>query len=282
MTHNSAATQLPCGHTVLDPEQVHYCDYLSLDALTALAEPYGGARDFDQISDDHHFFVAIHQSFEVLFLQHIRLLESAIASLNAGDFDRTVARVEHITRITRAYSGMMYTLLGMQPADFFEFRNQLVPASGMESINFRIIEVVSGITHNTPYSKHGDRTITYYEFLNRAPSEGAHRPKTCLWTPELERYASSRRWSLRTAFCSVYGQMKNRNGHALRQLQPVMAALRAYDRAFTQFRAAHVAVVRHQIGDKVGTGFSSGVPYLEYIRDHVRFFPELSNLQSCV
>jgi tryptophan 2,3-dioxygenase len=59
----------------------------------------------------------------------------------------------------------------------------------------------------------------------------------------------------------------------------VVEGLLDHDEGFRLWRVRHVEMVERQIGDKPGTGGSTGVRYLQSTLDK-RFFPELWQVRS--
>ncbi|TMF55631.1 MAG: tryptophan 2,3-dioxygenase, partial [Chloroflexi bacterium] len=91
--------------------------------------------------------------------------------------------------------------------------------------------------------------------------------------------------SLQDAYRSLLGRRgvsveqvyRGRDQHA--ELFEVLEALLDHDEGFSLWRTRHVHMVERQIGNKPGTGGSSGVSYLQSTLDK-RFFPELWEIRS--
>ena len=132
----------------------YYHDYLNLeDLLTSqeLLSEKAGERAHDEM-----LFVIVHQIYELWFKQILFELDSII---NA--FDRDVIRESHIgiavsrlsriIEIQRILIDQIQVLETMTPMDFLDFRDLLTPASGFQSIQFRLIENKLGLTAENRY-----------------------------------------------------------------------------------------------------------------------------------
>src|SRR5207245_270478 len=72
-------------------------------------------------------------------------LEAVRSALSGGDTNRArhyLARVQSIERVMLDHIDVIET---MSPQDFLEFRSNLAPASGFQSVQFREIEFLSGL-----------------------------------------------------------------------------------------------------------------------------------------
>src|SRR5690606_19211174 len=65
--------------------------------------------------------------------------------LDEHDTGRVVSRLRRITAIQRILLEQIDVLETMTPMDFLDFRNYLVPASGFQSVQFRLIENRMGV-----------------------------------------------------------------------------------------------------------------------------------------
>jgi tryptophan 2,3-dioxygenase len=162
----------------------------------------------------------------------------------------------------------------MSPQDFLEFRSNLAPASGFQSVQFREIEFLSGL-----------KEPGLLRHLGETPEERARLER---------RLAEPTLWD---AFCALLGahglpmpeddeavrrqslleMMRDTATHA--ELFYTSEALLDHDELFSMWRQRHVLMVERQIGSKTGTGGSSGVSYLKTTLDK-RFYPELWAVRS--
>src|SRR5690625_2033397 len=143
-------------------EPVYYGSYLALDELLGaqrLESERGG-----QSAHDEMLFIIVHQAYELWFKQILWELEAVIRifdddAVRERDVARAVAHLERIGKIQHLILGQIDVLETMTPLDFLDFRDALVPASGFQSVQFRLIENRLGLNpqrrlmiHGAPYT----------------------------------------------------------------------------------------------------------------------------------
>ena len=259
---------LPCGHEVSDAEQIHYCSYLHLAELLSLQPPPGRLRHHDEL-----LFIITHQAFELWFRLILHELETVAELLgqdNPGYATWLMQRVNQIIRLLIAQIHMTET---MAPQDFFAFREALSPASGTESLQYREIEIRSGLRD----------TQKYRPALEIPPGEpGSEAPQTRVMTERLA--AAWEQPSLRDAFLALLGRRGvtpagiyaplDRSGH--HDLFLLAEVLLEYDELFSLWRVHHRTMVERALSAATkGTGHTTGVRYLDRTLTYPHFFPEL-------
>ncbi|GAB5466744.1 MAG: hypothetical protein Kapaf2KO_21800 [Candidatus Kapaibacteriales bacterium] len=129
-------------------ETVGYGDYLQLgkilDAQHLRSEMVG------KPAHDEMLFIIIHQVYELWFKQIAHELTSVMDMLGKPVFDErevfvAVSRLDRITEIQKIMIDQVRVLETMTPLDFLDFRNYLVPASGFQSFQFRVVEIMLGL-----------------------------------------------------------------------------------------------------------------------------------------
>ena len=215
----------------------------------------------------------IHQVFELWFKQILFELEAIRDAFTAGEVHPARHYLHRVHAIQRVLIEQIEVLETMSPQDFLEFRTNLAPASGFQSVQFREIEFLSG-----------SKDPRYVERLDLAPEERA-RLEQRLSEPTL--------WD---AFCTMLdarGLPMPANDEVARRASLLTMArepdridifylsesLLTYDELFALWRQRHVLMVERQIGSKTGTGGSTGASYLRTTLDK-RFYPELWELRS--
>ncbi|HET9772671.1 MAG TPA: tryptophan 2,3-dioxygenase family protein, partial [Acidimicrobiia bacterium] len=121
-------------------EPVYYWDYLHLDRLLSAQEPLS-----DPPAHDELLFIVVHQAFELWFKQILFELDGVLEVMGREvvaekDMGEVVSRLMRITKIQRLFLDQLDVLETMTPLDFLEFRDVLIPASGFQSVQFRLIE----------------------------------------------------------------------------------------------------------------------------------------------
>lgn len=130
-----------------------YGDYLMLDNLLACQEPVTRTKfkptRKEQVHDEH-LFIITHQAYELWFKQIIVELDSVRNLLNNDEVDeanmlKISSRLNRIVSIMKLLVEQFTILETMTPLDFMDFRDYLAPASGFQSVQFRLIENKLGI-----------------------------------------------------------------------------------------------------------------------------------------
>ena len=126
-----------------DTKPVYYSEYLQLDRLL-------GAQSLESeraghVVHDEHLFIIVHQAYELWFRQVLWDLDAVLAAFRGKQVDerslgRSVSLLHRIVEIQRLLIRHIDVLETMTPLDFLDFREQLTPASGFQSVQFRLIE----------------------------------------------------------------------------------------------------------------------------------------------
>ncbi|XP_030378114.1 tryptophan 2,3-dioxygenase [Scaptodrosophila lebanonensis] len=125
-----------------------YGEYLMLDKILT-AQCMLSKEDKRPVHDEH-LFIITHQAYELWFKQIIFEMDSIRAMLDAEVIDETktleiVKRLNRIVLILKLLVDQVPILETMTPLDFMDFRKYLAPASGFQSMQFRLIENKLGV-----------------------------------------------------------------------------------------------------------------------------------------
>lgn len=159
----------------------YYGDYLQLDkVLTAQApesEKYGNE------AHDETLFIIVHQVYELWFKQILHELKAVIEVFAAEEVkDQQLTGVLHklkrIITIQKLLNQQISVIETMTPQDFMSFRDYLVPASGFQSIQFKMLEIGLGLKSdfridfdkNSFYSRLNDKDREFLQQLEHQPS----------------------------------------------------------------------------------------------------------------
>ena len=126
-----------------------YANYLKLSGLLSLQEMESTKKG--KVAHDEMLFIIIHQTDELWFKQihhELDLIQSIFggASVDDAQLGRAVHAAERIVKIEQLLVGQIDILETMTPMDFLEFRDLLIPASGFQSEQFRLLEIRLGLT----------------------------------------------------------------------------------------------------------------------------------------
>ncbi len=128
---------------------VHYHSYLGLDKILS-AQKLRSAELLPQPAHDETLFIIIHQVYELWFKQIIHEIRAVMDRFEADNIDErnvglAVASLDRVIEIQKLLVQQIRVLETMTSLDFLEFRNLLFPASGFQSYQFRMIEVMLGL-----------------------------------------------------------------------------------------------------------------------------------------
>lgn len=136
---------------------VYYSEYLQLDKILNAQEPESVKENIQ--ADDEMMFIITHQTYELWFKQILhelnitrRIFKQDNIPNNSPDIYNSVHRVKRVCTILEIAVQQMSIMETMTPLDFLEFRDLLRPASGFQSIQFKIIEASLGLGYG---QRHG-------------------------------------------------------------------------------------------------------------------------------
>ncbi len=127
---------------------VYYADYLHLEKLLTAQAPRSVA--FGKPAHDEMLFIIVHQVFELWFKQILHEIDS-VRNMFLGNYvdekniGIAVSRLLRVATIQTVMIEQFRILETMTPLDFLEFRDFLFPASGFQSMQFRLLENKLGL-----------------------------------------------------------------------------------------------------------------------------------------
>ena len=92
----------------------------------------------DPASHDELLFIIIHQTYELWFKQILHEIDATIKWLDEGRMFRANHSLRSVVSIERILVTQIHILESMAPIGFLEFRDKLNPASGFQSMQFRV------------------------------------------------------------------------------------------------------------------------------------------------
>ena len=238
----------------LTKDQFSYVHHLQLDHLLS---------SLRQITPhpEEHLFLTTHHALEIWFKHVIFDMKRIIAMLEEDRLSEANWLLKRIGEIMRLADGHWTVLETLSSPDFHEFRPYLTGASGMQSRQFREVEVIGGLADiaDADYVAHVRKAWPgmieeYPVTLRRAFFKTLERHGVALIDAYRDRWARFDLFSL----CE--------NAFEL-------------DRRFQSWRYNHILMVRRQIGMRTrGTGGTFGKDYLAGTMKYL-FFPELWELR---
>ena len=331
---------------------MHYGEYLQLDKLLDCQDPE--SVKLGRAAHDEHLFIVIHQSYELWFKQVLHELGLVQDLLGGAAFDerdggRVAQALERVLVIMRVLIQQIDVLETMTPMDFLEFRDLLFPASGFQSLQFRLVETGLGLRKDervqldqqdvhlrlkeheqeilkaayakpslrqsldawlsrTPFLDHGEFKFrdAYIDALGDMLEKEAEIIRTQPQLSEADRkvqlaslknahnmldaildedaydklketgaWTFSRRALEAALFVNLY-----RDEPALQIPFRILSQVMDLDESMTNWRSRHALMAQRMIGQKVGTGGSSGHSYLHAAAQKHKVFGDLFALAT--
>ncbi len=142
----------------------YYNDYLHLKKI--LDSQHLKSDEFGAHAHDEMLFIIIHQVYELWFKQIIFELDDLLSifkenEINESHVGTAVSRLDRIIEIQKILIDQIRVLETMTPMDFLDFRDFLIPASGFQSVQFRLIENKLGLQPDKRFSYGGTHYRSY-------------------------------------------------------------------------------------------------------------------------
>jgi tryptophan 2,3-dioxygenase len=235
-----------------------YASYLALDELLAAQHP--ASEEHDEM-----LFIIIHQVYELWFKELLHELRFLQTRLEAGDSSHGLSTTHRVLTILKTVVAQIDVLETMTPRQFLAFRSRLDAASGFQSAQFRELEVLLG--------RRDERLLSQFP----AGSAARARLESGLSQPtlfdSLLRYLVAQGFSVPEPALSRDPRAAWEPSEAVQEL--LIEVYRAdgvparvceryvdMDEGIQEWRYRHVKMVERTIGDKPGTGGSTGAEYL--------------------
>ena len=341
----------------MDPSKkytaIHYHSYLELDKILGAQTPRSGQFE-KEAAHDETLFIIMHQVYELWFKQVIHELNSVTAmfrddKVQEDSMNMAVLRLKRVSEILELVIKQIFVMETLTPLDFMDFRNYLFPASGFQSLQFRMIEGILGLeesqrmTYNghsykivfsdeqkklldeieqnkslfehveewlerTPFLKFGD--FNFLEVYQEAVEKMLAKEKKAIeateyLSPKMKNMRLTMLGTTNTYFKQVLSEKEHNEliekGEMRLSYKATLAALfinlyrekpiltvpynflmelMNIDELLTNWRYRHAQMVMRMIGNKVGTGGSSGHKYLAETAEKHKVFNDLHNISS--
>jgi tryptophan 2,3-dioxygenase len=209
-------------------------------------------------------FITVHQAYELWFKQVLHELDAAIQFLGEDRLPAATRAINRIVDIEKLLVQQIHILESMTPISFLAFRDQLNPASGFQSMQFREIEFSSGLKD--------ERIIREFKSDEFASERLQRRMDQPSLADAFYRALERRRFDVSKpaqAILEILTHFETR----YEEFQ-LAEALMEHDEYFSLWRSHHIKMVERMVGAKRGTGGSEGIGYLKTTLDK-KFFPEL-------
>ncbi len=257
-----------------------YDGYLQLPQLLSAQKPLSDPPHHDEM-----LFIIQHQTSELWLKLIVHELRAALTHLRADTLGPCLKILARVKQIQRQLFEQWAVLETLTPSEYLQFRHVLGPASGFQSLQYRMVEFLLGnknaemitLFGYSPAAQEELRTVLkapslYDEFLRHLARRGHAIPTECV-----ERDFSrphTRNPGLLPVFKTIYENPEANwsDYHLCEQLVDV-------EESFQLWRFRHMKTVERIIGYKRGTGGSSGVAFLKKALE-LTFFPELLEVRT--
>ncbi|MBU6199604.1 MAG: tryptophan 2,3-dioxygenase [Xanthomonadaceae bacterium] len=263
-------------------DRLTYGGYLQLDTLLAAQKPLSKPPHHDEM-----LFIIQHQTSELWLKLIVHELGAALEHLRGDDVNPCLKILARVKQIQRQLFEQWAVLETLTPSEYAQFRDVLGPASGFQSLQYRLVEFLLGnknakmvtVFAHAPQDQTRLREVLdapslYDEFLMYLARQGHAIPAVCLkrdWSKPHQHNAElipplKRIYEQPDRFWAEY--------HLCEQLVDV-------EESFQLWRFRHMKTVERIIGYKRGTGGSSGVEFLKKALE-LTFFPELIDVRTAI
>ncbi|WP_088281605.1 tryptophan 2,3-dioxygenase [Ideonella sp. A 288] len=255
-----------------------YGDYLRLDQVLSAQQP---------LSPDHNemLFIVQHQTSELWMKLMLHELRAAVAAVAADQLPPAFKMLARVSKIMEQLVHAWDVLATMTPPEYSAIRPYLGRSSGFQSWQYRCIEFMLGNKSAAMLKPHAHRPerLAEVEAAWRAPSlydeslrllqrRGIAVPASHTERDWTQPYVQSD--AVEQAWLTVYRAPQQH--WDLYQLGEELTDL---EDTFRLWRFRHLTTVARIIGNKTGTGGTSGVGYLQRMLDVV-LFPEIWKLRT--
>ena len=138
---------------------MYYNDYLQLNKILDAQHPES-FKTGNEPAHDEMLFIIIHQAYELWFKQILFEMDFIMEVFkkdkiddNSEDLNLVRHRLNRVIKILELLNQQITLLDTMTPLDFLEFRNLLTPASGFQSVQFRLLESRLGLEMKSRHQK---------------------------------------------------------------------------------------------------------------------------------
>jgi len=262
------------------PKAQTYGDYLDLERILGAQHPRSAAHD-------EMLFLIVHQTSELWMKLLLHELGAAMACLRRDELLPAFTTLNRMGHIQAQLTHVWEVLATLTPADYSSFRNELGRSSGFQSWQYRLLECTLGNKNSALIEVHrGDvqahaqlraalaAPSLYDECLQLLSRRGFGIDESVLVRDYAAPYAPHK--SVTAAWLAVYHRSKTHW-----DLYALAERLIELDHRFQDWRFSHMKTVERIIGNKAGTGGTSGVNYLAKALE-LRFFPELWQVRSAL
>jgi tryptophan 2,3-dioxygenase len=197
---------------LLHADYLNYWDYIEVDTLLSLQKPRTGIKD-------EMIFIVYHQITELYFkltLHEMEQIADRKDTITKAFFMERLQRMNaYFRNLTLSFEIMIQ---GMDKEQFLQFRMSLLPASGFQSAQYRMVEICSTDFYNLVDKEHRnqikptDDFDTQYEYIywKAGATELSSGKKTLTLTQFEDRYSDRfKRLAQEYVTCNIWAVYKS-------------------------------------------------------------------------
>ena len=259
-------------------KDMSYGDYLHLNQILSSQHRLSGHHD-------EMLFIIIHQTSELWMKLILHELTAATEHIEAGHLEPSFKMLSRVARFQQQLVQSWNVLSTLTPSDYMEFRDKLGNSSGFQSFQNRLIEFALGQKNSQILAVFRHQPELYESMmaaLNKPSIYDAAIGALAAKGLPVDESVLNRDWSetyranasVESAWLKVY-----RDVHKYWDLYELAEKLVDIGSQQQFWRFNHMSTVERIIGNKMGTGGSSGVSYLKKVVEQP-FFPELWTLRT--
>ncbi len=257
-----------------------YSGYLQLEKLLDAQSPLSSPPHHDEM-----LFIIQHQTSELWFKLAIHEIRAGLEYIRRDELEPCFKIIARVKNIQAQLYNQWAVLSTLTPTEYAQFRHVLGPASGFQSMQYRVVEFLLGAKdarmlkfHEHRPADHAELTRAlntpglYDEFLRYLARRGLPIPREVLERDITGPYEKND--GVTAAIQTIYEKPEQ-----WWDAYEMCEKLVDLDEQFALWRFRHVKTVERIIGYKKGTGGSSGVPFLRQLVE-LNFFPELWDVRT--
>lgn len=217
--------------------KLSYSSYLQLAKILSSQKPLSRP-----LVNDELLFICVHQVFEIWFKVMIQSIQLSIGSVRRGDFRAAAEPIKRVTMILELFPQQLRVLETMSPQEFLKFRDNLMPASGLQSFQFRRMEFLLGLGDRRYFSLFSPKEVSLLEGdINNN-----------LWQALMEKLSGGAKELDESGQLNVIRKVySGTDGRGIREFCEALIEL---DESFLKYRQAHALLAERMIGYRPGTG----------------------------
>jgi tryptophan 2,3-dioxygenase len=280
MSDHENQRALEQGITLDLRDRLDYAGYLQLDTLLSAQRPQSQPPHHDEM-----LFIIQHQTSELWLKLFIHELRAVLAHLRVDQLDPCFKILARVKLIQKQLTEQWSVLETLTPSDYLQFRHILGPASGFQSLQYRIVEFLLGNKNADTLAVFAhqpaamaelrdalEQPSLYDEFLRWLARRGHAIPPQCLERDFTQPHVRE------PALLPVFKRIYEHTGEFWNAYD-FCESLVDLEVNFQLWRFRHMKTVERIIGYRRGTGGSSGVGFLKQALA-LTFFPELFEVRT--